>query len=140
MDIFYNMESHEFRLKSRELCGYMPDTNFVITDTLGAQTGNVDGANFVAVLGSINNANHRNVWTNKNYNTGFVRRRKLYNYTIAANDEYHEVKSFVALNWIIVLCNEVNRIFKYIPFEIVLTSSGNNTHIVYGTCNTAIDF
>ena len=37
-------------------------------------------------------------------------------------------------------CDEVNRLLKYIPFEIVLTRSGNNSHCYFGAANTAIDF
>ena len=34
----------------------------------------------------------------------------------------------------------MNRLLKYIPFEIVLTRSGNNSHCYYGANNTVIDF
>ena len=34
----------------------------------------------------------------------------------------------------------MNRLLKYIPFEIVLTRSADNSHCVYGAANTAIDF
>ena len=47
---------------------------------------------------------------------------------------------FVSLNRIFSFCDEVNRLRKYIPFEIVLTRSGNNTHCYYGANNTALDF
>ena len=68
-----------------------------------------------------------------------MRRKRLKNYTIAANDEYRKVEILVALNRIFSFCDEVNRILKYIPFEIVLTRSGNVTNCVYGANNTAID-
>ena len=71
---------------------------------------------------------------------GLIKRRKLYNYTIAANDEYREVEIFVSLNRIFSCCNEFNRILKYIIFEIVFTRSGNNSLSVYGANNTAIYF
>ena len=87
----------------------------------------------------MNNANQRNVQTNENYNDGFVKRQRLYNYTIVANDEYREGKIFVSKNRIFSICDEFNKILKYIPFEIVLTRSGNNSHCVYGANNTAID-
>ena len=118
MDIFYNMESDEFRKRFGALCGYIPDTSFEISDTIGTRLGNVDGDDVTAVLGSLNNANQRNVQNNVNYNEGFVR---LYNYTIAANDEYSEVEIFVYLHRIFSFCDEFNRILKYILFEIVLT-------------------
>ena len=49
-------------------------------------------------------------------------------------------KLFIPLNRIFTFRNEVNRILKYISFEIVLTKSGNNTHCIYGSANTALDF
>ena len=47
---------------------------------------------------------------------------------------------FIPLNRIFFFCDKVNRLLKYIPFEIVLTISGNNSHCYYGGNNTAIDF
>ena len=44
------------------------------------------------------------------------------------------------LNRIFSICDEVNRLIKYILFKIVLTRSGNNSHCYYGSANTAIDF
>ena len=121
MDIFYNMESDEFRKRSGALCGYIPDTISEVSDTIGTRLGNVDGADVAAVLGSLNNANQGNVQTNANYNEGFVKRRRLYNYTIAANDEYREIEIFVSINRIFSFSDKFNIILKYIPFEIVLT-------------------
>ena len=37
-------------------------------------------------------------------------------------------------------CDEVIRIIKYIPIEIVLTKTANNSNCYYGAANTAIDF
>ena len=67
-----------------------------------------------------------------------MRRRKLYNYTIANDYEYRELELFIPLNRIFV-CDKDNRLIKYIPFEIVLTKRGNNSHCYYGANNTAID-
>ena len=53
MDIFYIMESDEFRKKSGALCNYILDTNSEISDTIGTRLGNVDGAYVAAVLGSL---------------------------------------------------------------------------------------
>ena len=66
--------------------------------------------------------------------------RKLYNYTIAANDDFRKVEMFIPLSWIFSFCDEVNRILKYIPFKIILTRRANNLHCYYGVANTAIDF
>ena len=69
-----------------------------------------------------------------------MKRRRLYNYTIAANYEFREVEIFVSFNRIFCLCDEFNRILKYFPMEIVFTRLRNNTHCVYGANSTAIDF
>ena len=98
LDVFYNMENDEFRKRSGALCGFIPNTSSEISDTIGTRLGNVDGADVAAVLGSFNNANQRNVQTNTNYNEGFVKRRRLYNYTIAANDDYRDIELFIPLN------------------------------------------
>ena len=139
LDVFYNMENDEFRKRSGELCGYIPDTSFEISDTIGTGLGNVDIADVPAVIGSINNNNQRNIRTNEYYNEGFVMRRKLFNYTVAANDDYRDIELFIPKNRIF-FCDEVNRILKYISFEIVLTRAGNNTHLIYCAANTALDF
>ena len=140
MDIIFNIKSNKFRQRSGELCGYTSDTSSDISNTIGTRTGNVDGADVAAVVISLNNANQYNVQTNENYIDGFVRRRRLYNYTIVANDEYRKVEIFDSLNRIFAFCDEFNRILKYIGFEIVLTRSGNNTHCVYCANNTALHF
>ena len=134
------MENNEFRYQTGELVGFIPDTSSEISDTIGTRQGNVAGANAAAVNASVNNANQRNIQTNENYNEGFVRRRKLYNYTVAANDNYRDIELFIPLQKNFSFCDEVNRLLKNIPFEIVLTRSGNNSHCYYGANNTALDF
>ena len=88
----------------------------------------------------MNNANQRNFQSIGNYNSGFVRRRKLYNYRVAANDDFREIEMCITLSRIFSFCGEVNRILKYIFFEIVLPRTANNSHCYYGGANTAIDF
>ena len=140
VDVFFNMENDEFRKRSGALSGFIPDTSSEISDTIGTRLGNVDGADVAAVLGSLNNENQRNVQTHANFIVVFVKRRRLYNYTIAADDDYRDIELFIPLNRIFSFCDEVNRILKYIPFEIVLTRSGNNTHCIYCSANTVLDF
>ena len=140
MDTFYHIENNEFQYQNGELVGIIPDTSSEVSDTIGKRQGNVAGADAVAVVASVNNANQRNIQSNGNYNNGFVRRRKLYNYTIAANDDFREIEMFIILSRIFPFCDEVNRILKYIPFEIVLTRTANNSNCYYGAANTAIDF
>ena len=116
------------------------DDIIIFGNTIGTRQGNVVGADAAAVIASVNNANQRNIQTNKNFNNGFVRRRKLYNYTFAANDDFHELEMFIPFTRIFSFCNEVYRILKYIPFEVVLTRTENNSHCYYGAANAAIDF
>ena len=92
------------------------------------------------VIASVNNNSQRSIRTNENYNEGFLKPRKLYNYTVANNNDFREIELFIPFNRIFSFCDEVNRILKYIPFEIVLTRSGNNSHCYFGANNTAIDF
>ena len=82
------MENDEFRKRSEELWGYIPDNSSEISDTIETRLGKIDTADVPTVISSINNNNQRNIWTNKNYNEVFVRRRKWYYYTVAANDYY----------------------------------------------------
>ena len=140
MDTVFHMENNEFKYQNGELVGFIPDTSSEISDTICTRQGNVVGADASAVIPSVNNANQRNIQTNENYNNGFVRRRKLYNYTVAANDDFRELEMFIPLTRIFSFCDEVNRILKYIPFEIILTRTANNSHCYYGAANTAIDF
>ena len=59
---------------------------------------------------------------------------------VAANDYFREIEMFIPLSRIFSFCDEVNKILKYIPFEIVLTRTANNSHCYYGAANTTIDF
>ena len=59
---------------------------------------------------------------------------------MANNNHYREIELFIPLNRSFSFCDEVNRLLKYIPFEIVLSRIGNNSHCYYGANNTAIDF
>ena len=139
-DVFFHMSDSEFRHKNGENGCFIPDNSNEISVTIGLRIGDVAGNDVAGVIANINNNNQRNCRINKNYNEGFVRRKKLYNYTVAANDNFREIELFLPLNRIFLFCDEVNRLLKYIPFEIVLTRSGNDSHCYYGAANTAIDF
>ena len=77
------MADSKFRQKNGEMVGFMPDTNNEISDTIGTKIGDIAGNDSAGVISSVNNNNQRSIRTNENYNEGFVRRRKLYNYTVA---------------------------------------------------------
>ena len=112
----------------------------MIFSIIGTRIGDIAGNDVAGIIASTNNVNQRNVQINENYNEGFVKRRRLYNYTIAANDDYRDRELIIPLNRIFSFCDEVNRILKYIPFEIVLTRSGHNSHCIYGSENIILDF
>ena len=124
------MQNNEFRHQNKQLCGFIADTSNEISDTIGTKLGDVAGNDLAGVIASVNHANQRIIRTNKNYNEGFVRRRKLYNYTVANNNDYREIELFIPLNRIFYFCDEVNRLHKYIPFEIVFTKSGNTLTVI----------
>ena len=84
--------------KNGEMVGLIADTSNKISDTITTKIGDVAGIDLVEVIASVNIANQRSIRTNKNYNEGFVRRRKLYNYTVANNNDYREIELFILLN------------------------------------------
>ena len=139
-DVFYHMENAEFRYQTGFLVGFIPDTSSEVSDLIGRRVGDIAGNDVTAIIANVNHANQRNVQANKIFNEGFIRRRKLYNYTVAVNDDFKDLDVFILLNRIFSFCDEVNRLLKYIPFEIVLTRSADTSYYVYGAANTAIDF
>ena len=139
-DVFYHMENAEVRYQTGSLVGFIPDTSFEVSDSIGRRIGDIASNDVNAIVPNVNHANQRNVQANENYNEIFIKRRKLYNYTVVANDDFRELDMFIPLNRIFSFCDKVNRLLKYIPFEIVLTKSAANSHCVYGAANTAIDF
>ena len=100
-DVFYHMQNNEFRHQIGELCNYIPDTSNEISNTIGSKIGDVAGNDLAGVIASVNHANQRNIRINENYNEGFVRKRKLYNYIVANNNDYRELELFIPLNRIL---------------------------------------
>ena len=96
MDTFFHMENNEFKYQNGEFFRFIPNNSSEISNTIGTKKGNVVGADAAAVIASVNNANQRNIQTNENYNNGFVSRRKLYNYTVAPNDDFCELEMFIS--------------------------------------------
>lgn len=66
-----------------------------------------------------------------------MRRRRLYNYAVANDDDFGEVQLFVPLNRIFGFCKEVKCALKYVPFEVELIRARQNTHTVYGAAGTS---
>ena len=89
-----------------------------------------------AIIASVNNANLRNI----QQITIII--SVLYdeeNYTITQLQQTMPIVKQNCFN-IWSFNDKCNRIFKYIPIEIVLTKSGNNSHCVYGQADNLIDF
>ena len=70
----------------------------LILSVQGTRIGDIAYNDVAGVVASTNYANQRNIRTNENYNEGFVRRRKLYNYPVAANDDFRDLELFIPLN------------------------------------------
>ena len=92
------MKNNEFKHQTRKLISFIINTSFEISDTIGWRISKFAGHDAAAIICSVNNSNQRNVHTNENYNKGFVRQRKVYNYTVAANDNYRDIELFIPLN------------------------------------------
>ena len=84
-DVFYHMYDNEVRHKNGKIVGFILDNINEISDTIGTKIGDVACNDLTGVIPSVNHANQRSIRTNENYIEGFVRRRKLYNYTVANN-------------------------------------------------------
>ena len=97
-DVFHQIENAEFRYQTGSLFGFIPDTSSEVSDSIGRRIGYLTGNDVNAIFGNVNYANQRKVQANENYNEGFIRRRKLYNYTVAANDVFRVLDVFIPLN------------------------------------------
>ena len=139
-DVYYHMENAEFKYQTGSLFCVIPDTSSEVFDSIGRRIGDITGNDVNAIVANVNHANQRNVQANENFNDGFLKRRKLYHYTVAANDDFRDLNVFIPLKRIFSFCDEVNRLLKYLHFEIVLTRSADDSHCVYGAANTATDF
>ena len=76
------------------MVGFIADTRNEISDTIGTRIGDIAGNNSAKGIANVNNNNQRIIQTNKSYNEGFVRKRKLYNYTISNNNKYRIIHPF----------------------------------------------
>lgn len=140
MDTFYHTEELEFRNYTGQRVGFIPDTSGVVSDTIGNRQGDYDGVDVAALIGSGNNVNNRIVRINNDYNEGFVRRKKLYNYTVAGNDNFREGELFIPLYHLFGYFSEVDKLLKYVNLEINLVRSANNTYCYYGAAGSTMQF
>ena len=90
-DVLCQMENAEFRYQTGSLVGFIPDTSSEVSDSIKRRIGDIAGNYVNAIVANVNHANQRNVQANENYNEGFIKRIKLYNYTVAANDDLRKL-------------------------------------------------
>ena len=67
-DVFYQMENAEFRYQTGSLVGFIPDTSFEVSDSIGRRIGDIAGNDVNAIIANVNHANQRNVQANENFN------------------------------------------------------------------------
>ena len=131
MDVFYHCEELEFRTRDGEAVGFIPDTSTEISEILGTRVGDVAGAD--AASSSRYPRTTRTtamLMCQIRYNEGFVTRKSLYNYTVAANDDYREGDVLIPLNHIFGFAAEFDRLLKYVPLEVELSRNASSTHSV----------
>ena len=139
-DIMYHMNDKEFRESDGELEGFIPDTgNGVASDTLintptFLPNAVADGAGIVETL------SNKGIFLNSNYNVGFERRLKLYNYTVAGDNDVRHAEVFIPLKSIFGFCNEFDRLLKYANFEIELKRQNTNQRLYFGAADTTLAF
>ena len=139
-DIFYNFQETEFRNHSGESVTYIPDNSTLPSCTIGNRQGDVQGGDVNAVLVSVNLNANKIIKSNHNYNHGYDRRKQLYNYTVANDNDFRFGEIFVPLNRIFGFCDEYDRVLKYIGFDVELIRTANNTNIMFGIADTNIQF
>ena len=139
-DILYHLRGEEFRKYEGEIEGFIPDTgngnaSDVISNTpTFAAAGVGDGAGIVNIL------SNKSLTKNINYNEGFERRLKIYNYRVANDNDVRYAEVFIPLKSIFSFCDEYNRVLKYINFEIELIRQANNQRIYFGADDTSLAF
>ena len=133
-DVFYHPEEHDI-----PDLRWIKDTSTEKNNVIGSRTGDVAGGDAAAVVASVNLAANRSVTVNSMFNQGFVKRKDAYNYTVANNADYREGDIFIPLNRIFGFAAEVDRVLKFVPFEITLTRKVDNTY-VFGAAGTGITF
>ena len=102
-DVFYHMSDSEFINKNGEMVGFIANTSNEISDNIGSRINDIAGNDVAGIVANVINANQRNIRINENFNEGFVNRKRLYNYTVAANDNFREIILYISLNRIFVV-------------------------------------
>ncbi len=140
MDIFYQTEELEFRNHTGMSVGFLPDSSNVVSETIGSRIGTIAGADAAGVITSVNHNDNRGVKYNNDFNEGFSKRKELYNYNVAANNDFREIEMFIPLNRIFGFCEEIDKLMSYVKVDIELNRTATNTNLVYGANNTTMEF
>ena len=139
-DVFYNFQETEFKNHSGESVSFIPDTSLAASFTVGTRQGNVTGNDVATLVASVNLNAKKIIKSNIGYNHGYDRRRQLYNYTIANDNDFRHGEIFVPLNKIFGFCDEYDKVLKYIGFDVELIRTANNTNTIFGAVDTNIQF
>jgi hypothetical protein len=139
-DILLHLRGEEFRKYEGDIEGFIPDTgngtaSDVISNTPTFVAGGVgDGA------GIVDSLSNKSLTKNTNYNEGFEKRLRIYNYRLAHDNDVRYAEAFIPLKSIFSFCDEYNRVLKYINFEIELIRQANNQRIYFGAVDTSLAF
>ncbi len=132
MDIMFHIMPCEFRYKNGESVGFIPDTgNAGLAVDLPTATA-IGGADFGHVTSTVTN--------NNNFNSGFLRRKNLYNYTVADDATMRDVEIFVPFNLIFGFMSSYDKLLKFMKWEITLlrAQQNNYTNIALGGAGSGI--
>lgn len=132
-DILLNTKGEEFRYRGGEMLGFIPDTGAGVADT--KPTLNPDVAANAAVVANFSTIN-------PNYNEGYAKRKKLYNYTVAADATIRYYEIFYPLSALFSFCEEFDKVLKFIGFRVELTRKARDAmnNCIFGATNTNIRF
>ena len=108
MDTIYSTMGSEFRYKNGEEVGYIQDENSGLANDRLVNTGALAGDAAVP-------ANH--VTNNTEFNNGYLKRKRLFNYVVAADGDMRTITIFIPLFYIFTYCQENDRLLKCISFE-----------------------
>ena len=64
-DVFYQMETAEFRYQTGSLVGFIQDTYSEVSDSIGRRVRDIAGNDVNAIVANVNQANQRNVQANE---------------------------------------------------------------------------
>ena len=132
-DILYHLEDDDFRNHSGESFTFIPDTsknpdiNLCNTTTfLATAVGNAEGI--------VNTISNKSLSINPNFNAGLKRRCDLLNYVVGDNTTNRYFTFFIPLYRIFSFC-ELNKLLKYVPFEIDITREDltKRQRVIYGS-------